>query len=636
MSTIHPSLLVRNTSRLRSSLRPVALAAVNGSSKDLAKLCVVLNSLPEDQAVGLLPVLYVHLDPSSIPDPDVLDTIIATSTRLPCIDNASKSLYSLSTMARKRLFPLDAVPFLWARVSKWVFFLATYWDHLPGFNAAEQPIMRVAYCAILLRLKEHQQTSVVMSATRGVRRMYAASWATMVHYNGIPDPNAPQASLAELTIPLLALSNRMDDMKDINNFEEVVDACGGSYRDLAMVLTKHLSLATADSKSQMAVGALTSALMFLQPTHGIHDDFTSVLLSHGIISSLVSALDIDRMAPPVIGLPHKPVDLCLALLIEYIKTSPRFTWIAEALRAGLLRYVISFSENIVEESQRGMYSDLQDLLSTVLPSGLVSYTVVSQMKRYFSEIETVSQSAKFSRSALFEDWSVFKTLVEERVKVFDAWESAGMPSFLACDNMKCTKIGKKEDFKSCSACRSASYCSPQCQRVDWLDIHRNICDTLQSTRVDCHDNALNTRERAFLRALLHADYQRLRFKTLIRVLIFMHHQPDEPFFVLFDYTLASGVEIGVRPKAELQPTDYVEAQWDRLARAGGRMTLHVMVFGLQQLSHRLMFPLRATSPTLHDGMRRISHNMNVLQPAQVEALLHVLIQTADKEGMEIH
>ncbi|KAJ7776881.1 hypothetical protein DFH07DRAFT_979065 [Mycena maculata] len=602
MSTIRSSLLLGQTFRLRSSLRvrfvlyvwandtkSVARAALNGSSKDLAKLYTMLVdvSLPEDQAMGLLPFFYVLLDPSSIPDLDLLDTAMTTSTPLRRIDNAAKSLASLAVMARNGLVPLDAAPDLWPRVWEWMEFLHTYWLYLPGFEAWEQPFMRSTNRPAWLCLGQQESDGL--------------AWATIVRHNDLA-PDAPQPSLGEISIPLLSLT----DAEDIKDLEEIMDACGGSYSDLAIVLIRHLSLVAADSKSEVALGALTSVLMFLHWTYE-HDGFRSALLSNGIISALVSALDLDGPSPIVSGSSCRPADACMETLVH---------------------------EQAVEASQEnGMYSDLKELLCTILPKGLVSYTVVIQMKKSFSEIGT-AQNQRISHSPLFENWNGLKTLVEERVKVLDTWESAGRPSFLACDNMKCNKINKKDRFRRCSACHSASYCSSECQRVDWLDRHRNTCDTFRSTHLAY---GIHTRERAFMRALLHADYQRLRFEILLLTLGFMNQQPAETVFVYFDYTSASGVKFQVCSKAEMHHADeHITAPWDRVARADGRMALHVMRFRLGQSPYEMVIPLRTTSLRLHDGVRRIASIINTLQPSQVEALLRALMQTADREGTEIH
>ncbi|KAJ7323517.1 hypothetical protein DFH08DRAFT_941445 [Mycena albidolilacea] len=360
--------------------KTVALAAVNGLSQDIARLCTFLSNLPADQAICLLPVFYGHLEPSKIPDSEVLEDIMATSTLLPCIDNAAQSLYALCSMARKQLLPQDAAPDLWIHLWPWVEFLETYSEYLPNFKSYEQPVVRVAFCTILTRLREHRKTEKVIFATKGVRWSFAAGWATMVHYNDTPD--RPQASMAELAMTVFALAGRQDDFKDTTNFEELVDGCGGSYYDLGIVIKKHLSQAAAHAKSKAAVGALTSILMLM-----------ATLLLLGIVTTLVPALEITGFAPPVAHMAHKPIDLCLALIVEYSHTSPAYPWIVEALRAGLARQPSA----IVEQSfSKAMYSDLEELVCTVLSNGLVSYSVVTQLKTSLLEIQTASQSDKFS------------------------------------------------------------------------------------------------------------------------------------------------------------------------------------------------------------------------------------------------
>jgi hypothetical protein len=79
-------------------LKPVALAAMNGSSKDIAKLHTVAQSLTDDEAIGLL---LRNLDLSWIRSLDVLDIIADLSSRSPlsCIVNATKTFSSLFYIA---------------------------------------------------------------------------------------------------------------------------------------------------------------------------------------------------------------------------------------------------------------------------------------------------------------------------------------------------------------------------------------------------------------------------------------------------------------------------------------------------------------------------------------------------------
>ncbi|KAJ7095053.1 hypothetical protein C8R44DRAFT_813856 [Mycena epipterygia] len=472
MTTIHPALHARSTSRLRNSLRPVALAAMNGSSKDIARLHTVAQSLTDDEAIGLLPVFYANLDPSWIPSLEVLDNIADPLTRLPRVENATKTLSSLCYLVRNPLFPLAATPDLWPRIWKWMEFIRLYHECIPVFTASEVVSTHVSQSQILLKFGQHPQTSLAMFSTNGVRRMLATAWATLVHRLYTADE---PVTLGVIALPLLALS----DMKDPQNLAEVVDGCGGSYKTLALTLMQNISQAVAHSKSNMAVTSITSVLLFLSDVYRISPDFVAYLLSHGIISSLVAALDIDGVPPPAEGVPDRPVEveLCLGSLIQYLNVSPGYPWMVQALQAGLLRRIVTSSARIATASDAGKYPEL---LWTVLPRSLVFYPVIAEMKKSFSQLETLSRSEEFSRSVLYGHWNVLKALVDERVKVLDTWEASGRASSLTCDNMECDKVDKKELFRRCAVCHTAAYCSRECQRADWIDGHRDECHVLLS------------------------------------------------------------------------------------------------------------------------------------------------------------
>ncbi|KAJ7676419.1 hypothetical protein B0H17DRAFT_1334435 [Mycena rosella] len=430
--------------------------------------------------------------------------------------------------------------------------------------------------------------------------MLATAWATLVHRLYTADE---PATLGVIALPLLALS----DMKDPQNLAEVVDGCGGSYKALALTLMQNISQAVANSKSEMAVTSITPILLFLSDVSRTSPDFVAYLLSHGIISSLVSALDIDGVPPPAEGVPDRPVEveLCLGSLIQYLNVSPGYPWTVQALQAGLLRRIITSSAKMATASDAGKYPKL---LGTVLPRSLVFYPVIAGMKKSFFQLETLSRSEEFSRSVLYGLWNVLKALVDERVKVLDTWEASGRASSLACDNMK---------------------------RADWIDGHRDECHVLLSAHLTYAEIGLHYREKSFIRALLHSDYQRLRVVISIHMLQFMTENPGTSFFVAFDYTGATGVELSVLPVAKLGPTIQIP-HWGRLARAGGRLTLHAIRIGHGANWSNAIFPLRATSSQFSDGLVRIASGINGLQYSQVEALVRDLIETTDRENTEIH
>ncbi|KAJ7171493.1 hypothetical protein C8R46DRAFT_1349445 [Mycena filopes] len=636
MTSIHPSLSARNISKLRSSLRPAALAAINGSTVDLIKLATALTSLPEEQASGLLPVIYVNTSASAIPDLDLLDRSIAESTLLPCITNAHQSISCLCSLARKKYSfikyaALDLLP----GVMAWLEFLHTYWIHLPTFHPFEQKVYRVAHAQLLLTFTEvkDERTEAAVYATPGFRKIVAGAWATMLQYDVHDSPSfaVPETTLKELVIHLFALGREIERR---HNFDEILDAFGGSHSDLVATLRTHIKHAVAEAKTELAVGALNAVLVFLQHREGRHEHFTPSLLSGGIITSLVSALEIDGSAAPVAAFAHQMVDLDLALLIEYIKMGPGYKGLEEALHAGLIRHLLRFTPKIVQETRNGMHDDVQDLLSSVLLSGLVSYPILTLMKASLPDIETAFQNKTFLKSVLFKDWELLRQLIIQRVKVLDTWDGAGRPSFVACDNMKCTKIANKTRFKRCAACNGNAYCSPECQRADWHVAHRNTCPGLSAAGFNMKQ-MLRSRERAFLRALLHADYLRLRFQVCIQTISFIRAYPGEEYFVVFDYSEAGESKAEVCARSTLSPAEGA-GQWARAARSDGRMTVHIMRIGMGKLNQQLIFPLRAETPRLQHGLRRIVSKIQALSTSQIAALVSALLQTADREGREIH
>ncbi|KAJ7736284.1 hypothetical protein B0H16DRAFT_1466728 [Mycena metata] len=138
---------------------------------------------------------------------------------------------------------------------------------------------------------------------------------------------------------------------------------------------------------------------------------------------------------------------------------------------------------------------------------------------------------------------------------------------------------------------------------------------------------------------MHADYQRLLQPQVARKIIrFLFNHPNMPFCL---HDEPADVIIEVLPHIMMHPTEGFTHQglagdWERVARARGRMQLHVMRIGLGPWVREFIFPLRMTSTRLYDGLRRIVGNIGVLTEAQMEALIGVLVPTALKEGKHTH
>ncbi|KAJ7870230.1 hypothetical protein B0H13DRAFT_1896286 [Mycena leptocephala] len=539
----------------------------------LAKLHTVARSLTDDEAIGLLPVFYANLDLSWIRSLDVLDIIADLSTRLSCIVNATKTFSSLCYITRNPLFPLLAAPDLWPQIWKWMEFLRLYYESVPALPASEG----VHACIAISNSPEIQPASPNLPGNVFDKR--GPTYAR----NSLGNPGAPHSYSGRtsdvIASPLLALS----DMEDPQNLAEVVDGCGGSYKALALTLMKNISQAVANSKSEMTVTSITPVLCFLS--------------------------DVSRISPN------------LSRTSSRTESSP--LWSASGRPTPPYHH---FECKNGHSIGRGKYPEL---LGTVLPRTLVFYPIFAEMKKSFSELETLSGSEEFSRSVLYGHWRVLKALVDERVKVSDSWEASGRASSLACYNIEYDQV-------------DAAYCLRECQRADWIDGHRDECHILLSAHLSLSslwflkeisdqnsayaEIGLYYREKSFNRTLLHSDYQRLRFVISIHMLKYMTENPGTSFFVAFDSTRATGVELPINADSSLGAP----------CARGVRLTLHAIRIGHGANWSNAMFPLRATSSQFSDGLARIASRLNGLQYSQVEALVRDLIETTDKENTEIH
>ncbi|KAJ6580569.1 hypothetical protein DFH09DRAFT_1275689 [Mycena vulgaris] len=327
------------------------------------------------------------------------------------------------------LHMLEAAPEVWSCIPKWMFFLHPYWTHLPGFRASEELAACETHSRIIFMLTAYLETAAVIFETRGVRQIVARAWKSYIR-----DASPKRALPHFLTVLVEHLDNHAD-------FEGNLEGVGGTIPDLVSVLIQQISYAVAAPKSKgtmMALAAVTDFLEHMGDAEGFH----SALISQGMVPALVSAMS--ALDGSRTNVTYPTITVCLIHLIDHLKQPLGHRPIAEAVKAGLRRSIISF-------------------VSFLIP--------VKHIKRAFSDIQKLLQSPQFMQSPLFDDWEKLATLIKARMNILDTWEAAGKESRRACDNMKCGQTLIERELKRCSACESASYCSHECQAVDWQDVH---------------------------------------------------------------------------------------------------------------------------------------------------------------------
>ncbi|KAJ6609127.1 hypothetical protein B0H10DRAFT_2226207 [Mycena sp. CBHHK59/15] len=479
--------------------------------------------LPSNQAVLLLPIIYVNLDSAAIPSADELDTILSSADpEIPSLRLAAKSLNALPDFLNSPIFPPEASRDLWPRVFKWMDFIHTYWDYLPEVKTLDETQAHLIHLSIILHFSSRDDTARLIVSTPGARIILAGAWAALVRDNNLlgKDP-----AFREVVLLLLLLKQ---DVSDPENFGEIVAGVGGSLDDLAALAIKQISHAAISPKTEMTVGFLGSIMAFLNETSNGH--FNSALISKGIVAALVATA---HAFADVTGRTIVPaLQLCFMMLIDYLGMPPGYPWVIEALNAGLLRAIVAVG---VAPRLADLSIHVKDLLLRILPSSMVYYSVVAQLNDKFSDIEALGATRGLAESTISREWQHFSKLATERVGLLEIFESDNWVSMRGCDNMQCGTIDKKRHFDRCSHCASALYCSRDCQKVDWRNGHREACQRLRSVRLR-HPEILGTRERAFLHAVLFYCSTNQTQNLLVEQAIFMHVHPGEPFSIAFDYT----------------------------------------------------------------------------------------------------
>ncbi|KAF7371451.1 MYND-type domain-containing protein [Mycena sanguinolenta] len=293
----------------------------------------------------------------------------------------------------------------------------------------------------------------------------------------------------------------------------------------------------------------------------------------------------------------------------------------ESLRAGLLPLIVR-TASMPKENTEGVDA-LQTLLDHILPGSTVSYTVVAELKVQLPAVDSII-GPEFQNSRYASSWESFVSLARRRIDLMDEMDTKASVVFKACDNMDCDTMGPKTNFKRCSNCREAYYCSVDCQKIDWgSGGHRKRC---HSIRTHSLKNDLDAKNRAFMRRLLRADLVERRYEEALSLhdpgcLFFlrdtMRRDPSDILVTVLDYSANGYPRLHIEGLAQLRADDergavYWEEHIARAARSRGRMELHLMLVrdgpGSDRVHRRkrwLMFPQRSEHPSFHHALLQI-------------------------------
>ncbi|KAI0088570.1 hypothetical protein BDY19DRAFT_172115 [Irpex rosettiformis] len=228
--------------------------------------------------------------------------------------------------------------------------------------------------------------------------------------------------------------------------------------------------------SANAVWVVTSALVKVGNTINSNEDFT-------LVGCMVAGF---------------------SYLFNFLQSTDGFTWVSQAIRAGLLQAFCDCSPkfNVIPKEDLDM---ILSIFHTILPRYLVFRSVLESFNHSMQKVDCDPHRKRVMNSVAEKVWCDLRNLAEERF-VVNLQATALKDIRLNCHNIKCQKLGTKEEMRACSACLHTYYCSRQCQAISWKeDDHKSMCKMKQEERLEGRSAAISKKDAKFFHDLAMRD-----------------------------------------------------------------------------------------------------------------------------------
>ncbi|KAJ7182412.1 hypothetical protein C8R43DRAFT_1116055 [Mycena crocata] len=606
-----------------------AACAAGRSPTDIESLAQMMLRVPESSQSLLLPAVYILLDPEGIPRATDLDTMQLQSSFLP-------SVAILRTLLIIRI-PRHLGPDLWPRVWKWISFLHTYREQIPGIL-----IQEVELCFEFLlfagHLHDKRGAAAFMCSEPGVYFMIARAWKYI-----FDRPDKDEGELLDICSFLADLEPYYPTAS-----EEILDAVGGPDH-LALLLVRHLSWLFGIRKTpvdgcdsyfmQVVVGfMMITDLPKGDPGKYVLSPFATSLRNHGVIPLVakIAAALAESSGDHV----KSSLLLCVGMLARQLSYGCGYEWLPSAANNGLLRAVVLGAPMHLEEK---IHLSMKDLLRSMSAS-LVHYQIPASMDATLPGIRDLVSSAKFRSSTIYEAWMDFEHLVQERLAIAQKFDSEGHAGLKACDNLECSTIADELGFKRCSGCKGFYYCSKECQIVDWgVGGHRDTCGASDVVQPG-ERHHVSWRDRRFLRAVVHHDYCATKAEMCRQKAIALRRNPPHDLLTTFDYSHGA-VRIPVHSYSDwIMPTSSGES-WKsfflRAERSSGRVSRHIVNTLMGNPPRPFLLPLRRSHGNLDRMLVETVSELQELETdeqflAEFSGKLDSILKLDEENLMETH
>ncbi|KAJ6468518.1 hypothetical protein C8R47DRAFT_1325784 [Mycena vitilis] len=586
---MHPALSIDNLSRLPGRYKLMATSAANGSLRDLRRVCSYLGALGENDQL-LLPIFYRSLEPAKIPRTTDLDSL--TSSAEDCCACAGMSLDCIVHLIRTGIDNSpDLTDELWPRIWAWMEFLHRYRDIIPAVLGGDPLETYSTYGELIAHFALD-----LIGETPGLKAVITAVWKVLLGV-GSDYMEGTYQLLSRLITPV-GMSQSETHLMDL------VEGAGGTVHDLVSLLLLHIRCSVWTPQSPVPPATLNSFLFngvrVVGSVSGGGGPADSALLASGVERAMIRALCSFKHSE----LPWQSFDttFCFVFhpILHFIGCPPGYPAIRRALKAGLLRLVFHRAQ---QSETVSMW--LTRLLKEILLPMTVYHSCLTELQKNFAELADleVEGSLEFQQSRIFPEWSRFATVARARIRLMDECNAGEYRAQKGCSNMDCGIIKLKTDFRRCSGCEEAYYCSIDCQAADWRAGHHESCHELSLARRE-RFGMRSRRDTAFLRTLVHSDYQRSRETILVQHMFEGRAHPPSFSAVCLDYTGLPEYQLTAPQKLFPPPETALEREHERRLNSG-RMQICQVTFAEGRDKARVLFPMHISNTAVRSELRRI-------------------------------
>ncbi|KAJ7214638.1 hypothetical protein C8J57DRAFT_1255746 [Mycena rebaudengoi] len=450
--------------------------------------------------------------------------------------------------------------------------LDTYHARLTELGA--HPLHESKLCTDFLlfagHFHDHIETAELILATPGFPFMITRAWL-FIHEL---DPKLMKVTLNDSRGFLIYLEPGPADLAEFPNsggefFSLVADATPIWESDvyLLYVILRFLS-------------STEGGLENLDPSKSGLGELCAELACQGIVKTLV----ISVCALSQSSTPHTSATLnnCFFVLTRIFTAIRGYHWFPEALDHGLLRAITQFATHeYLDEVQY----QLERMVSRTLSLALIYHDMIAALAcGALTAVEEITNTDAFRHSPLAKKWEAFISLAEERIELMDSIEDA-------CDNMECCAM------------------------------NTNICSAAAPDATPCIIVQENAKRRtgATMNTQDYLIAENDGFFIYLQLLLFMRSYPNEPYYIMFDYTKGGvqSLQTEVRPTA-LRSTPSAEIHTRRI----------------------WMVPLRTESSYVRNELRHIASHLpadsKTWDLAKVAEAIRDVIYQEDPDAIAIH